>query len=100
MWLGARTPGIDRVAFPSGELAIQEERSRQHGGLYWVDTVLPDGEGTRLYLPNFFNVFRESLRADGTDRPLIGDAGVGVEQMGEADDANRHYSEAEEFVEG
>jgi hypothetical protein len=54
--LCADEENIERVAWPTGEMAAAEEQDEEHKGLYWVDSQL-EGKQTRLFLPNFFNYF-------------------------------------------
>jgi len=58
MYLAACEEGIEGMAFPSGEMAMEEERTEEHGGLYWEDRLI-GGTKSRLYLPNFFNTYME-----------------------------------------
>lgn len=96
MYLAACEEGIEGMAFPSGEMAIEEERSEQHGGLFWEDQ-LTNGSKTRLYLPNFFNTFLETLRTDTRYPQLLGNRGVVLEMLGRGEEASLHLNEAEEF---
>ena len=84
-------------SWPTGEVAIQEERSEEHEGLYWISLKKKDGEDTRLYLPNYFNTFREALRGNSLYTNLIGNRGTVLEMLGRQREAEEHFSEAEEF---
>jgi len=96
MYLAASEDGIEGMAFPSGEMAIEEERTEEHGGLYWEDRLI-DGKKSRLYLPNFFNTFLETLRTDTRYSQLLGNRGVVLEMLGRGEEASLHLNEAEEF---
>jgi tetratricopeptide (TPR) repeat protein len=89
--------GFGRVAWPTGEQAMEEERTEEHGGLYWTSFKGEDDESVRLYLPNYFNTMREALRANPLYANLIGNRGTVLEMLGRAEDAMEHFSEAEEF---
>jgi len=89
---------IERVAWPTGEQASEEERTERHAGLYWVDRVDVDGKKVRLFLPNYFNTFRETLRLDQSYCNLIGNRGTVLELLGRYEEAKEHFEEAEEFV--
>ncbi len=98
MYIAASDQNIDRVAFPTGEMAKQEETSENHRGLYWVDQKTESGEKARLFLPNYFNTFMRTLRGDRTYSELTGNRGVVLEILGETEDAEKHFEEAEAFL--
>lgn len=89
---------VETCAWPTGEQAIEEERTERHAGLYWVDQRNVDGKNVRLFLPNYFNTFRERLRADRTYSNLIGNRGTVLELLGQHAEARRHFQEAEAFA--
>jgi tetratricopeptide (TPR) repeat protein len=95
--LVAEASGVDGIALPTGEQAIEEERTEANRGLYWVD--VPDGDGgvSRLFLPNYFNTFRVSLTRDGTYSTLLGNRATVLNMMGRHDEARQHLDEATEF---
>lgn len=95
--LSATAEGIGSIAFPTGEQAMEEERSGAHAGLYWTDMENSKSETVRLFLPNYFNTFRESLRRESAYSNLIGNRGTVLELLGRHDDARRHIEEAAEF---
>ena len=76
---------------------MEEERTEEHGGLYWT-SVKNDDEDMRLYLPNYFNTFREALRGNPLYANLIGNRGTVLEMLGPGEEALEHFSEAEEFA--
>src|SRR5262249_55202486 len=88
---------IDGIAWPTGEQALEEERSERHAGLYWVDLPDSKGETMRLFLPNYFNTFCELLRGDTAYSNLIGNRGTVLELLGRRDEARLHFEEAAEF---
>jgi tetratricopeptide (TPR) repeat protein len=92
------TVNIEMMAWPTGDQAMEEERTESHGGLYWVDHYNSEGKMTRLFLPNYFNTFRETLHKDRTYADLIGNRGTILEQIGRHKEANEHFAEAEYFL--
>jgi len=95
--LAASTEGIKALAWPSGEMAIHEERTEEHGGLYWIEFLDEEGKNTRLFLPNFFNTFREMLKQDAAYSDLIGNRGTVLNMLGRQEEAYQHLMEAAEF---
>lgn len=83
---------------PTGEQAIDEERTEKHRGMYWTDELGDDGQLVRHYLPNYFNTFRESLRMDSTYSNLIGNRGTVLNLLGRHEEARLHTVEATEFL--
>ena len=77
---------------------MEEESNERHGGLYWVDRFNSEDKLTRLFLPNFFNTFSETLSRDRAYADLIGNRGTVLEQLGRHDEANQHFEEAEYFL--
>lgn len=94
----ASVDGVSSVAWPSGEMAMEEERTEAHKGLYYIDRNAVDGKSTRLFLPNFFNTFRKTLQANRLYADLIGNRGSVLEAMGKKEEALMSYEEAEEFL--
>ncbi len=88
---------IEKMAFPTGQEAMEEECTERHEGLYWVDYLDPENKLTRLFLPNYFNTFREMFGQDSTYSELIGNRGTVLEELGRDEEANLHYEEAECF---
>ena len=70
----------------------------KHAGLYWIDTPNKQKETVRLFLPNYFNTFREQLKRDNTYSNLIGNRGTVLELLGRHDEARLHFDEADEFL--
>jgi len=94
----ASSAGIQNAAWPTGEQASAEERTEAHAGLYWVDMLNDKHETVRLFLPNYFNTFRETLRRDASYSNLIGNRGTILELLGRHDEATQYYDEATEFL--
>ena len=96
--LASITDGIDGVAWPTDAQAIEEERTEKHGNLFWVDNQNDGGENVRLFLPNYFNTFREQLRKDNVYSNLMGNRGTVLDAIGKQDEAQQHFNEATEFM--
>ncbi len=76
---------------------MEEERTEEHGGLYWTSLNDEEIENVRLYLPNYFNTVRESLRGNQLYANLIGNRGTVLEMLGRKEEAMEHFAEAQEF---
>jgi tetratricopeptide (TPR) repeat protein len=98
MYICSASTEVASMALPTGEMAVQEEKLRTHRGLYWLDSTDGEGRATRLFLPNYFNTFRESLCSDTIYSNLIGNRGTVLELMAQHEDAQMHFAEAEEFM--
>lgn len=90
--------GVKSIAWPTGEQAMEEERTEQHAGLYWKDVPNDKRETVRVFLPNYFNTFRELLRGDVSYSNLIGNRGTVLELLKRHEEARRHFDEATEFL--
>jgi len=97
LYLASSAYGIISIAWPNGQQAQEEERTEEHAGLYWIDTPNDKGEAVRLFLPNYFNTFREQLKRDAAYSNLIGNRGTILELLGRPGEARQHFSEADEF---
>jgi tetratricopeptide (TPR) repeat protein len=90
--------GIDGISWPTGEQAVEEERTERHDGLYWFDFKDDKMKCVRLFLPNYFNTFRESLRKNPTYSTMIGNRGTVLELLGDRGEAKKHFEEANYFM--
>jgi tetratricopeptide (TPR) repeat protein len=97
LYLVSSANGISGIALPSGEEAMEEERTEKNAGLYWIDLPNSTGETTRLFLPNFFNTIRESFKHEPSYANLIGNRGTVLDLLGRHDEARQHLDEATEF---
>lgn len=97
LYLASSAEGINSMAWPTGEQALEEERTEKHSGLYWIDVPNDKRETVRLFLPNYFNTFRELLKRDATYSNLVGNRGTVLELLGRHDEARQHFEEATEF---
>jgi len=97
LYLTSIAEGINNIAFPNGEHALEEETTEKHAGLYWIDGLNDRKETVRLFLPNYFNKFREILKRDAAYSTLVGNRGTVLQLLGRHDEANQHFDEAIEF---
>lgn len=98
LYLASSAEGINGIAWPTGEQALDEERTEKHAGLYWVDVPNDKRETVRLFLSNYFNTFRELLKRDAAYSNLIGNRGTVLELLGRHDEARLHFDKATEFL--
>ncbi len=98
LYLASSAEGIDVFALPTAELALEEERTEKHAGLYWIDAPNDERDTVRLFLPNFFDTFRGLLKRDAVYSNLIGNRGTVLELLGRHDEARQHFDEATEFL--
>lgn len=98
LYLASLTDSIEGMALPTSEQAMKEERDEYHSGLYWVDTPNSEGKQTRLYLPNFLNTFRETLKHDRAYCDLIGNRATILKELGRSEEAKKHLAEAAYFL--
>ena len=97
IYLCSLDPSVSSMAFPTAEIAIEEEMRETHGGLYWVDCQDKQGQKNRLFLPNYFNTLRETLKLEPAYANLIGNRGMVLEMLGQYEEADQHIAEAQEF---
>ena len=93
----ATQAGFEQIAWPTGEQAVEEERTEEHDGLYWTSGKGEENSDVRLYLPNYFNTLREALRGNRLYANLIGNRGTVLDLLGREEDAAEHFAEAGEF---
>lgn len=98
LYLAAMSADIDGMAWPTAQMALEEEQTERHAGLYWTDITDDEGKTIRLFLPNYFNTFQEELRRDRTYSDLIGNRGTVLELLGRHDEARQHFDEATDFL--
>jgi tetratricopeptide (TPR) repeat protein len=97
-YLCARDGDVQRLEWPTAQQAIEEARSKEHGGLLWTDIAGGTGAKTRRFLPNFFNTFFVKLREDRSYASVLGNLGEVLEAMGKQTEASVCSAEAEEFA--
>lgn len=97
MYLAATAENIESLAWPTGQSAMEEERTERHQGLYYLDSLSSDGKRVRQFFPNYLNTIRESLRGNILYVELTTNRGRAFERLGAANEASQHYREAEEF---
>jgi len=96
MYLAANA-AVDGISWPTGEMALRDERTQEFRGWYWQDHRTTDGKMTRLFLPNYFNTFYARLQADSQYANLMGNRSTVLRLMGNAQEAAEHLREAETF---
>jgi tetratricopeptide (TPR) repeat protein len=84
--------GIRGLYFPTGKQAKVEERYEYHKGLYWSD-----GDDSRLYLPNYFNTFKEILKTEKQYYLILYNKAEVLQALGKGIEAELHFTEAEMF---
>jgi len=89
---------VERLAWPTGEMAERDARTEEFRGWYWQDRPDAERKLTRLFLPNYFNTFCARLRADSLYANLLGNRSTVLRSMGNVEDADRHLQEAEDFM--
>lgn len=98
LYVAAEIEEIKSISLPTGEEAEEEARTGEHGGLYWIDSIAADGSAHRHFLPNFLDTFRELFRCTRGYSTLIGNRGTVFKELGQNDEAQRHFAEATEFL--
>jgi len=97
MFVAVTIEGTSAVAFPTGESAELEARTKAHKGLLW--TVQQANEKkTVVILPNFFDTFREQLRDSRTYAVLLNNFGRVHAALGRKQDAQKCFLESIEFT--
>jgi tetratricopeptide (TPR) repeat protein len=86
----------DGIGWPTGESAIEEERTGHHGGLFYSDTQDGNGDITRVFLPNYFNTFHASLHRSLYGK-LVGSQGIVLERLGRSEEAAECFAESAAF---
>lgn len=94
----SQTDDIGSIRFPTGESAAKEEREHNYEGLYWIDEEDDEGKISRLFLPNYFNTYQMILASDRIYASFTGDRGLLLELLGENENAEKHFIEADEFM--
>lgn len=94
----AQDEAIKGMATPSAEMAIEEDLTHAHGGLYWTDVRDEKGDLARLFLPNFFNTFRALLTREPSYVTLLRNRASVLVSLGRDDEARLHVAEAQEFA--
>ena len=97
LYLSAKDDYVKEIAWPTGEAAEREEATERHKGLYWEDIRQPSARLTRVFLPNYFNTFRERLKSDTRYSNLLGNMSTVLRTIGKPEDAQKHENEAREF---
>jgi len=97
LFIASSDGSIEKLAWPTGEFAMKEEREEGFEGLFWNDQIDSEGKKTRLFLPNYFNTFSMRLRDNADYARLIRAKGTALEELGRVDEARKHYEESDYF---
>jgi len=96
-YLCAISDDVKRLSWLSGDQAILEEETEEHLGLLWYDEKDNEGYLTRVFLPNYFNTFREVLKKNTTYSEIMGNRGLVLKLLNKENEAEQHLAEAEYF---
>lgn len=97
VYIASAAGDVGSIAFPTGEMAVEEERTERHEGLYWTEVMNEKQGSVRLFLPNYFNTFLDALCNDLAYANMIGNRGTVLDLLGREDEARIHISEATEI---
>ncbi len=90
--------GMEAIATPTGESALEEARTKSSRGYYWLDHDEGlNGKRIRAFQPNYFNSLAAYLRADKRYANLVGNRSTVLTMLGEEDEARMHLEEAQDF---
>lgn len=84
--------GLDSFVMPTEHGFAHEEKTREHGGMYWQDVEQPDGRGVRQYFPNYLNRFADRFRPD--DKGIKSLSSI-LSDLGRSEDAKVFLFEAQ-----
>lgn len=98
MFIASSDKSIGRLAWPTGEFAIREEKNEDFEGLFWRDQIDSEGVKTRMFLPNYFNTFEARLRDNHDYSTFLRAKGTALEALDRSTEAQQHYAEAEHFM--
>lgn len=99
VFLAALTPGVESVAWPSGEQAEEESKTQANGGLLFKKVVEPgSGKQVLYFLPNYFSTVREHLKNDLTYAIMLNNIGGVLAAMGRCEEAQKCFLESVEFT--
>lgn len=97
LFIASSDGSIEKLAWPTGEFAMTEERDEGFEGLFWDDQVDSEGKKTRLFLPNYFNTFAIRLRDNADYARFLRAKGTALEELGRVPEAQKHYEESDHF---
>lgn len=86
--------GCSSFEWPTGEMAIDEERTHRHEGLYWTDHSNAAGSRSRLFLPNYTNTMFLLFARNRLFGIAIGNLSTVLEMEGRLEEAEKHRAEA------
>ena len=88
---------IQYLVLPTGEEAVEEERTRKHAGLFWTTAPTRDGALALRVLPNYYNTFCEIIKGNTSYFIPLGNRGTVLKLLGRDDEAEMHFCEARFF---
>jgi hypothetical protein len=101
MWAAltvAVVDGLEAIAWPTDESALEEARTESSRGYFWFDhDTGPDGKRTRAFQPNYFNTLAAYLRSDSRYANLVGNRSTVLKMLGHDEEARQHLEEAQDF---
>ena len=90
----AVSDGCTSIGAPTSEMALDEERTHRHEGLYWTDQEEAGGGRLRVFLPNYFNTMFHLLAHNRLFGVAIGNLSTVLEMEGRHEEAEAHRAEA------
>jgi len=97
LYTSCHEQGISSVGWPTGEGAAEEERTRLHEGLLWVDRKEESGM-LRVFLPNYFHTMRERLIETKVFSRVLNNIGSALLAMGKMIEGGEKLYEAIAFI--
>lgn len=97
LYTSCHEQNITSIGWPTGETAAEEERTRNHGGLLWVDAKEDSGV-LRVFLPNYFHTMRERLTETKVFSRILNNIGGALMNMGKHTEAGLKLYEAIAFI--
>ena len=88
---------VDSLAWPTGDMALRDEKEKTFAGWYWQDKTDHDGKLVRLFTPNYFNNIFHFFLQDGLYANLMGNRSTVLKLLGQDEEAQKHLEEAEDF---
>lgn len=89
--------GISSIGWPTGESASEEERTKRHAGLLWIDTK-DNTEIMRVFLPNYFHTMRELLTETKVFSRVLNNIGGAMLAMGNHLEGGKMLYESIAFI--
>jgi len=97
LYTSCHEQGIKSVGWPTGENAAEEERTKAHQGLLWVDKN-ESTEILRVFLPNYFHTMRELLIETKVFSRVLNNMGCALLSAGKVVEGGEKLYEAIAFI--